>query len=999
LTRMPYAERQAEAQRLADEDARLGFDLSQGPLLRTKLLKLDEEEHVMLFTMHHIITDGWSMEILIREAAILYAACSAGQTSPLPELPVQYADFAHWQRAWLQGEVLEAELAYWKKQLAAAPATLDLPTDHPRPLVQSYRGASQSLALSADLTASLKELGRREGVTQFMILLAAFQTLLHRYSGQSHISTGSPIANRNRGETESLIGFFVNTLVMCTDLSGDPPFRTLLKRVREVALGAYAHQDLPFEKLVEELQPQRNLSVTPLFQVMFNLVRFTDDEAGEIELPGLVVETVPSSESGSKFDLTMYAQEYRDRMHLNLVYNADLFEPETITRMFGHFETLLNSIVSAPEKPLSALALLNEDQRRQLLGSRNRIAPVRTFSEFPRAEIDQALGERFRRQVLRAPAQIAVKTKRHCWTYEQLNHRAEAVASALLKTCGDGEEQVALLFPHDAPMIAAMLGSLAAGKAYVPLDAAFPVDRLCFMLDDAQARVLLTDSTHLELAHGLANGQLSVINLDDLELTGTPAQLPAVDPQRRAYLLYTSGSTGQPKAVVQNHRNVLHHIRSYTNSLHLDASDKLTLLPAYGFDASVMDIFGALLNGATLCPFDIKTEGLDALSAWLDDEEITIYHSTPTVFRHLGTTMAGHDLSAVRVVVLGGEAASKRDVEIFKTHFSAHSLFVNGMGPTESTLALQYFMDHETEIQRESIPVGYAVEDTEVRLVNEAGRDVEIYGVGEIEIHSDHVALGYWRQPELTAVAFGEDEQGRRKYRTGDLGRRLPDGAIEYLGRKDLQVKIRGHRVEIAEVERALTEHEDVREAVVMARADEDGGEKRLVAYVVCHEDRSVTSSELRRSLETLLPGHMIPSAFMLLGELPLLMNGKIDRHALPAPDNVRPELDAEYVTPHTEIERAIADIWQSVLKVEKVGLYDNFFDLGGHSLLVVQVHSRLREVFKRGLSLIEMFNYPTVGSLARHLSQKQTEQPTLQRSFSRAENRRELLKRRQSNG
>lgn len=993
LSELPEGEREAEAQRLANEEARTCFNLSRGPLLRTRLLKLDDEVHVLLFTMHHIITDGWSMEILIREAALLYASYAAGLSSPLPELPIQYSDFAHWQRSWLQGEVLEAELDYWKRQLADAPVALELPTDHPRPIVQTYSGGSQSLTLSAELTASLKDLCRREGVTQFMTLLAVFQTLLHRYTAQSHISIGSPIANRNRGETESLIGFFVNTLVLCTDLSGDPSFRTLLRRVREVALGAYAHQDLPFEKLVEELQPQRDLSVTPLFQVMFNLVRFTDDDA-EIELPGLVVETLPSSESGSKFDLTLYAQEHLNNIHLNLVYNSDLFEPETITRMLGHFQNLLRSAVTDSDQSLSTMQLLSAEEQLSLLERRNLLEPAGPFTEFTRPEIEQSITSRFRQQVDLAPAQIAVKTRSHSWSYEHLGRLADAVAAALLDSCGTGEEQVALLFPHDAPMIAAMLGTLEAGKGYVPLETSFPLDRLSFMLNDAQARALLTDSTQLELAQTLANGKLPVINLDELDLTAATANRIEVEPQRRAYLLYTSGSTGQPKAVVQNHRNLLHHIRCYTNALHLSSHDKLTLLPSYGFDASVMDIFGALLNGATLLPFDLKSEGPAALAAWLRDEEITVYHSTPTVFRYLGAALNESELPQARVVVLGGEAASQRDLEIFKSHFSGDSLLVNGLGPTESTLTLQYFMDHETELAHESLPVGYPVADTEVRLINEFGSEVEIFGVGEIEIRSEHVALGYWRQPELTAAAFSEAD-GKRTYRTGDLGRRLPDGRIEYLGRKDLQVKIRGHRVEILEVERALTEQEEVRAAAVVARSEDSAGEKRLVAYVVCHDGKEASTSQLRRALETRLPVHMIPTSFVFLDELPLLMNGKIDRNSLPAPDSHRPQIEAEFVTPNSEIERAIAAIWQDVLKLERVGLYDNFFDLGGHSLLVVQVHSRLREVAAHNLSLIEMFNHPTIAALARHLGQQQTVQPTLERSFNRAENRRELLKRR----
>ena len=723
----------------------------------------------------------------------------------------------------------------------------------------------------------------------YMTLLAAFQTLIHRYTGEDDIVVGSPIANRNRHEIETLIGFFINTLVMRSDLSGNPIFSQLLPRVREVALGAYAHQDLPFEKLVEELQPERDLSRTPFFQVFFNMLQF---DAGVFHLAGLAITPVATGVAESKFDLTMYVIEEGPTIRLTVDYNADLFESNTIGDILSYYHTLLDGIVENPNRPISSYALISREQRGRVANRGNPTAPGDSFVEFTKTAIEQSVCARFEQQARSFPSKLAVKSQAHRWSYAELNRQANRIAHTLLRHCGHGGQRVALLFDHGAPMIAAILGVLKSANAYVPLDPSHPQDRIAFMGEDCQAAILLTDGENYPRAVSFGNENRPVVNVDAIDVAAsTENPAVAVSPDALAYILYTSGSTGQPKGVMQNHRNVLHHLRCYSNNLHIAADDKLTLLSSYGFDAAVMDILAALLNGATLYPLDLKAQDSAAVRRSIIEEAVTIYHSTPTVYRYLFAGLDHRDdLSAIRLVVLGGEEAQKTDFDLFKTHCSKECILVNGLGPTESTLALQYFMTHESQLAGHRLPVGYPVDDTEIVLLDEAGIDAEV--CGEIGIRSAHVALGYWQRPELSEAAFRMDPQGgpRRLYRTGDMGRRLPDGSIGFLGRRDFQVKIRGLRIELGEIEAALGQHPAVRSAVVLVRAD-GAGEKQLTGYVV--GDNCVpAASDLRAHLKAKLPDYMVPSAFVILEQLPLTRNGKIDRSALPAPNRRRPELE-----------------------------------------------------------------------------------------------------------
>ena len=691
LGELSLEEQNLQVQDLITQESHKPFDLKNPPLLRVSLFRLGETTHILVLTIHHIIADGWSMGVLNRELSHLYQAACQGVSPSLPALPIQYADFAQWQRNWLQGDVLESQLSYWRKQLGGSLPVLELPTDHPRPAIQTYNGATIFLELSQDLTNALKALSQQEEVTLFMTLLAAFQILLYRYSGQEDVIVGTPIANRNRQEVEPLIGFFVNSLVLRSDLVGNPSFRDLLKRVREVTLGAYAHQDLPFEKLVEELQPERDLSRNPLFQVWFNMINFT--ESTLLELMDLKVENLLCREIDSKFDLTLYLENKDKNIYLQWVYNKSLFNGDTIQQMSKHFQQLLEVIVRNPKYLISNFSLLTETERYQLLSGRNLIQPSNPFSEFLKSEIKQSIPSRFQQQVEKYPHHFAIKTRNHEWTYQELNCQANRIAQKLLEYIPQEQTRIAILFEHDAPMIAAILAVLKVGQIYVPLDPNYPQDRISYILEDSLASLILTNDNNCTKAQCLGGEKLLIINIDKIEITDSYEEINQLEISANtiAYLLYTSGSTGNPKGVIQNHGNVLHFIRNYTNNLHINFQDKLTLLSSYSFDAAVMAIFGALLNGATLCPFDIPKKGVQNLGTWLNEQEITVYHSTPTVYRYfLDYLTEKNQLQKIRLVVLGGEEVIKKDIELYRQNFSKECLLINGFGPTESTISLRY---------------------------------------------------------------------------------------------------------------------------------------------------------------------------------------------------------------------------------------------------------------------------------------------------------------------
>jgi amino acid adenylation domain-containing protein len=957
----PAAARTELGQR-AVEEAQRPFDLAHGPLLRTHLFRLGDLEHVLVVSAHHIVADGWSFSILLRELADLYPAFARDRSSPLAEISIQYADYADWQRRSMDDSALRSSLSYWQRTLADAP-TLELPTDRPRPARQTFRGAAVPRALSPELSDGLRALGLAERATLFMTLLAAFKALLARHAGCEDVVVGAPVAGRTRAETEPLIGFFLNTLALRDDLSGDPSFRELLGRVRSTVVEALANQDVPFEKVLEALRPDRDLSRTPLFQVFFNVLNFPrqiSPEGSELGISPLTPDLRSLAlDLPAKFDLSLYASELPDGIGLLLLYNADLFEASTATTLMRHFEVLLTAAVRAPNTPLSALPLVSDAERAAAI-----IRPSRPFVLFPPPDRLGSIPERFRAIVAQHADRVAVESRGTSWTYRELDAMARGISRAVQAAAGGDGARVGLLLEHDAPMVAAVLGVLDSGNAYVPLDPRYPRERLAFMVADAESGVLVTSTRNLELARSLAAASVPIVNVDEVEAAQAGPRQAWPHPDAMAYILYTSGSTGQPKGVVQSHRNVLHHIEVYTNNLHIASEDRLALLASFSFDAAVMDVFGALLNGATLCLRDVREEGVEGLADWLGRERITIYHSTPTLYRAVLLDLPEtRTFPHVRLVVLGGEEAVRRDVELYRRHFTTDCLFVNGLGPTESTVSFQHFIDHQTPLAGWSVPVGGAVSETELVLLDPNGRPTTLGG--EIGIRSPYVAFGYWRQPELTAAAFRPDPEGgaRRIYRTGDLGRLRPDGTLEFLGRRDDQVKVRGVRIEPAEVESAIDAHPGVRRSVVVARDDGEG--HYLAAYVIPRTDPAPTVSALLGYARERLPASMVPSVFVTLDAVPLTPSGKVDRRALPVPDRADRARRSAPVAPRTAVEIAVAAIWSEVLGVEAVGTEDNFFELGGHSLMATRVLSRLRAQLHVDIPLRALFEGPTVAALA----------------------------------
>ncbi|HWX42424.1 MAG TPA: amino acid adenylation domain-containing protein, partial [Blastocatellia bacterium] len=972
LTRLPY-EVEELVQLLISEDTLRPFKLTHWPLFRAVLGVLGDLDYVLIFNMHHIVSDGWSVGILKREIASLYAAFSAGAPSHLPDLEIQYGDFAVWQRDWLGSPAAAVDLDYWKAQLRGPLPIMELPSGRSRPLVQTSRGESITVILPSSSAEALNLFCRREGVTLFMVLLAAFKILLHRYTGEHDLIVGTPIANRNRAEVEPLIGFFLNTLVLRTNLSGDPSFVQLLNRVRRVALEAYSHQDIPFEKLVEELKPERNLSRPPLFQIMFNMLNVGDEV---FMLPGLSIADMEVPETRSKFDLTLYAAEEDGELSLTAVFSTDVLDRCTMERALLHLRNLLLSAPLNRSQRIQALPLEGANESKQICSGPGCETRPGDSTQSDEQDPGKSIWDQFEGQVEKYPSSIAISVDSDQWSYEHLGDRATRIAEAILNEFGFQENRIAILFETGAPMISALLGLLAAGKTYVPLEPAYPEERLRYILRDSQANAILTDNRDLELANRLAGSALSIINIDSLPSNITGVNMRTLSSASIAYILYTSGSTGTPKGVFQNQRNVLHHIATYIDSIRINPEDRLSLLSSYSFDAAVMDTFGALLTGATLCPMRLKVDGVVRLPEWLIEQSITIYHSTPTVYRYFaGTLTPMNRFPGVRVVVLGGEEVIKDDVEVYRRHFSPNCTFVNGLGPTESTLALQRFVDHAESMTRDSVPVGYPVKGSSVTLTTNAGRQLAIYGTGEIQISSSHVALGYWRQPDLSAAAFSPEPEDPHKalYRTGDLGRLLPDGSIEYVGRIDQQVKIRGFRVELAEIEAVLSQHPNVAKAVVVSGPV--GRDHKLVAHLVPCRSPWPSAHELAAFSRAKLPDYMVPAAFHVVDVLPLTPSGKVDHRTLvrwsAGQENLEDTHPQEFgalgisLQRRTPVQEIVAGIVAEVLGISAVNDSGNFFDMGGHSLLAMLVVSRVRAAFGVDLPLRAFFESPTILGLS----------------------------------
>ena len=972
LQGLPASERERQVSKLSSEEMRRLFDLTHGPLLRVVVLRISEHEHAIVFTTHHIISDGWSRDVLIREIIDLYLAFVEGRPSPLAELPYQYADFAIWQRQRLTGPVLEEHLDYWRRHLAGAPHVLALPADRPRPAVVTRRGSYEVLTLTPELSHSLRALGRREGVTLFMTMLAAFDVLLSRYSGQTDFLVGTDIANRDHGTTESLIGFFVNQLALRVDLAGDPTFNELLQRVKEVMLNGYAHQEAPFEQVVDMLNPQRNLSHAPLFQVKLVLQYASTDN---LELPELAIGDVEAEASIAKLDLTLMIFD-GDPISAALEYSTDLFESSTISRMLAHFERLLEAAVRDPEQHISQLELLSSAERHQLLVERND-----THVPYPHS---RCIHELFEEQVALAPEARALTFHGQHLSYAELNSRANQLAHYLRQLGVKAETPVGVCLNRSIDMVVALLAILKAGGAYVPLDPEYPAERLAFILEDVSPPVILTHSS-INLRHS------SLIN----EAPSTRSQTLYVDTENElwlglpttdladgdssgdhlAYVMYTSGSTGQPKGVAVTHR-AIHNLVRGTNYITLEESDVVAQVSNNSFDAATFEVWGALLSGARLAIIE-KDVALapHALAAQLEAQGVTVMFLTTALFNHMARELPS-SFRGLRHLLFGGEAVDPKWVrEVLEKGRPGRLLHV--YGPTETTTFATWHEVTSVGEQAHLVPIGGPLTNVQIYLLDEHLQPVPAGVPGEMYIGGCGLARGYYNQPELTAERFVphpfSSVGGERLYRTGDYVRWSNEGTLEFVGRVDTQVKLRGYRIELGEVEAVLGSHASVSDCAVVMRQEYDG-QKYLVAYVVAKANgpngHRESTFELRAYLRERLPEFMIPAAIVTLESLPLTANSKVDRREL-ASWEVHVGSERPYVPPRTSVEEMLCDIWQEVLRVDRVGIDDNFFDLGGDSILTIKVIAKANAV-GLDLNVRQLFQYQTVHELAQELGSAQ---------------------------
>ncbi len=948
LTYLSEPQREAQARTLAEEEAQCPFDLSSGPLLRAQLIVLELGHYQLFLTMHHIVSDRWSMGVLAEELAAHYEAFVHGVPSPLPELAIQYCDFAVWQREWLQGEVLRKQLDYWKEQLAGVPTILELPTDHSRPAVLSVRGATQSVILSHELIEKLTALSQSEGVTLFMTLLSAFQTLLSRYAGQEDVVVGSPIANRSFAEIEPLIGFFVNTLALRGDLSGDPTFRNVMTRTKEVCLRAYAHQDIPFERLVEELQPERSQSHSPIFQVMFAL---QNAPMKAMELTGLALERIPVYTNTSMFDMSWFVNEVPQGFLLHVEYATDLFDEATIVRGITHFKTLLESCVANPDRRISQLQMLGEGERRKVLVEFNEVAAV-----LPRICIHNL----FEQNAQKMPDATALICGEQRTSYLELNQRANQVAYYLKKRGIGPETPVGICVERSLDLLVGIFGILKAGGAYVPLDPAYPKDRLGYILEDSGASLVLTQQS---LIADLPTCSAEFISLDSdwpqIARESTDDLPDQAQPENLAYVLFTSGSTGRPKGVALEHRSAATFVQ-WAQTVFTPQELAGTLFStSMCFDLSIFEMFVPLSVGGKVI---IAQDALH-LPTLPAKDEVTLINTVPSAIAEL--LRSGGVPDSVKVVNLAGEALPSALVEQIYASTTAEKVY-NLYGPTEDTTYSTY-----TLVARgAAVTIGKPLTDTQAYILDKNKNPVPIGVPGELHLAGGGLARGYFGRPDLTAERFVPNPfsgmRDSRMYCTGDLCRWLPDGNIDYLGRIDHQVKLRGFRIELGEIEAVLAKDPSVRQCLVMAREDQPGL-KRLVAYLVPHEGVDPNPDNLVLHLQRSLPDFMVPTAFVVLETFPLTPNGKIDRKALPPPE-YKKDAGENYVAPRNTIEEKVVAIWSEVLHLDQVSVTSDFFTLGGHSLLAAQVISRLRQAFEVELPLKAMFESPKLEILAARI-------------------------------
>lgn len=940
-------------------EAETPFDLEKGPLIRFRLLRIAVQEHVLLITLHHIVSDGWSAGVLVRELLTSYEHFVGEGVPHLPELPIQYADFATWQHEHFTGDVLCQELEHWKKVLNGAPPVLELPTEFPRPKERSFAGATEEITLDPILASELHDFCRGERITPFMFYTAAFNALLARYSGQTDIVLGTPIANRDRLELENLVGFVANTVLLRNRFNLQQRFSELLQTVRASTLDALTHQQLPFDKLVEDLHPERNSSYNPLFQVLIGVY---DNPSGVQQVAGLDIEVLRPILKSSKFDLSLYIVEAGDSTRLLLEYSTDLFSKQFAERLLGHLIEICRAGIRVPETEIRKLPMLGNDESNQILDQWNS-----TQAEIPETTV-HAL---FEEQAARSPDATALIYSGRSVSYDELNRRANKVAHLLRARGISRDTLVGVCMERSFEMVIALLAVLKSGGAYVPIDPTYPSERLQFMIADANVPVVLTQ-THLRAKLVGFNGV--VLSLDACEeVAAHPAENPPAinSPDDLIYCIYTSGSTGKPKGALNTHRGVANRLLWGQRTYPIGADDKVLQKTPFSFDVSAWEFFWPLISGATLVI--ARPEGHkdpSYLAQLIRDEQITTVHFVPSMLQAFLNEPAAAGCQSIRRVICSGEALSTEAQEHFFKTFKCQLL--NFYGPTEASIEVTFW-----ECDRDSklgfVPIGKPIANTQMYILSDALQPVPALIPGELCIGGIGVARGYHNRPELTAEKFLPDpfRPGNRIYRTGDLARFLPDGTIQYLGRIDHQVKIRGFRIELEEIESVLRQHPLVRDAVVIAR--ELKGQQQIIAYYVPYPSITVESESLRAQLRAHLPEYMVPSFFVALKEIPLNPNGKVDRRALPDPETVSSRSESDYIPPRNDTEQKLAQIWCEVLRLEKAGIHDNFFDLGGHSLLATQLVSRIKMNFDAQIPLSRFFELPTIAQLGTEIQRSRS--------------------------
>lgn len=951
LRLLPVLTREAEARRLAEQDALHPFNLSTGPLIRFKLMQLEEDENILVITMHHIISDGWSLSLFIQELSEFYRSSVQGRKPVLPALPIQYSDYSAWQNEEEQRRQAQEQLLYWETSLEKYTPILDLPTDFPRSHAPTRRGTFQREVLSPERMEEIRQACRQHQITPFMFFLAGFQTLLFHYTRQNDFLIGCPVSGRTRVETENLIGFFINTLPLRSQIDGAEPFSSLLARARETSVGAFAHQDVPFEQIVERLQPERALSHAPLFQVAF-AYQNTPDCAWNI--PGLSIEQFPIEAVGAKFDLTLFI--YESSREMVFEFSTDLFHPETIRNMMKHLELILHQAALNPSCEIQSLFVLT-DEENKFLSEINQ-----TATDYP---ADRSVTQVFEHQATLTPDKIAVEDESSRMTYAQLNAKANRLAHHLERMKVKPGDRVGICLNRSIEMIVAMLASLKAGAVYVPLEANLPPDRLSFLAKDLSIAVIISESRLRQRLPRLNCGFfLFDENQPALEVQ-SDQNLPAcVDPNAPAYVLYTSGSTGKPKGVTVPHR-AINRLVLQTNYVQLNPQDAIAQVSNCSFDAATFEIWGALLNGARLVLFsqEILLSTPD-FAVQLREKKITALFLTTALFNQMACSHPDA-FRHLRYLLFGGEAADPRWVREIIEHGKPQHLY-NVYGPTETTTFATYFEINHLPENCSSIPIGKPISNTTVFILDEKMQPLPLGAPGELYIGGDGVALGYFNRPELTQEKFVPDPQSPREkllYRSGDIARFRPDGNIEFLGRKDHQVKIRGFRIELHEIEFVLGQHPGIQDVLVLARQDTPG-EKRLAAYFIPRSESGPSSEELRSFLQNQLPHYMIPSCFVPLERFPLNINGKVDRAALPMPGLDAHEKHSAYIPPGSPLEYQLVDIWENILNLRPIGIRDNFFELGGHSLLAAKMVDRIERICGKKVPLSSLFAGATIEHL-----------------------------------